>query len=49
MFLQENKCQEAQGFLFSRAVPPADAAALLRRVAETVDGSRTSRLRSLIG
>ncbi len=25
MFLQENKCQEAQGFLFSRALPPADA------------------------
>jgi diguanylate cyclase (GGDEF)-like protein len=49
MFLQENKCQEAQGFLFSRALPPADAGALLRRVAETADGSRTSRLRSLIG
>ena len=49
MFLQENKCQEAQGFLFSRALPPADAGALLRRVAESADGSRTSRLRSLIG
>ena len=49
MFLQENKCQEAQGFLFSRALPPAEAGALLRRAAETADGSRTSRLRSLIG
>jgi diguanylate cyclase (GGDEF)-like protein len=49
MFLQENKCQEAQGFLFSRALPAVDAGALLRRVAETADGSRTSRLRSLIG
>jgi diguanylate cyclase len=49
MFLQENECQEAQGFLFSRALPAAEAGDLLRRVAETGDGSRTSRLRCLIG
>lgn len=49
MFLQENRCQEAQGFLFSRAVPPEDAGALLRRAADTADGSRSTRLRSLIG
>ncbi len=49
MFLQENACQEAQGFLFSRALPVADADALLRRAAETTDGSRTMRLRTLIG
>ena len=49
MFLQENACQEAQGFLFSRALPAADANALLRRAAENADGSRTMRLRKLIG
>jgi EAL domain-containing protein (putative c-di-GMP-specific phosphodiesterase class I) len=49
MFLQENSCQEAQGFLFSRALPAADANALLRRAAENADGSRTMRLRKLIG
>ena len=49
MFLQENRCQEAQGFLFSRAVPPEEAGALLRRAADSADGSRSTRLRSLIG
>jgi len=52
MFLQEHECQEAQGFLFSRAVPAADAQKFLRRAAdaaEAADGSRTSRLRSMIG
>ena len=49
MFLQENACQEAQGFLFSRALPAADADALLRRASEAADGSRTMRLRTLIG
>lgn len=49
MFLQENRCQEAQGFLFSRAVPPEEAGALLRRAADAADGSRSTRLRSLIG
>ncbi len=49
MFLQENACQEAQGFLFSRALPAADADALLRRAADATDGSRTMRLRTLIG
>ena len=49
MFLQENAFQEAQGFLFSRALPAADADALLRRASEAADGSRTMRLRTLIG
>jgi len=49
LFLQEHECQEAQGFLFSRALPAADAHKLLRRAAETSAGSRTQRLRSLIG
>ena len=49
LFLQEQKCQEAQGFLFSRALPSAEASKLLRRAAEAGQGSRTQRLRHLIG
>jgi diguanylate cyclase (GGDEF)-like protein len=49
LFLQEHDCHEAQGFLFSRALPAADAHKLLRRAAETAAGTRTQRLRSLIG
>jgi diguanylate cyclase (GGDEF)-like protein len=49
LFLQEHECQEAQGFLFSRALPAADAHSLLRRAAESTAGTRTQRLRSLIG
>ena len=49
LFLQEHDCHEAQGFLFSRALPATDAHKLLRRAAETAAGTRTQRLRSLIG
>jgi diguanylate cyclase len=49
LFLQEHDCHEAQGFLFSRALPAPDAHKLLRRAAETTSGTRTQRLRSLIG
>jgi diguanylate cyclase (GGDEF)-like protein len=49
MFLQEHECQEAQGFLFSRALPPADAHRLLCRAAETSTGTRTARLRTIMG
>jgi EAL domain-containing protein (putative c-di-GMP-specific phosphodiesterase class I) len=49
LFLQEHDCHEAQGFLFSRALPAADAQKLLRRAAESTAGTRTQRLRSLIG
>jgi diguanylate cyclase (GGDEF)-like protein len=49
LFLQEHDCHEAQGFLFSRALPAADAHKLLRRAADTTTGTRTQRLRALIG
>ena len=49
LFLQEHDCHEAQGFLFSRALPAADAHKLLCRAAENTGGTRTQRLRSLIG
>jgi diguanylate cyclase (GGDEF)-like protein len=49
LFLQEHACHEAQGFLFSRALPATDAQDLLRRAAEITAGTRTQRLRVLIG
>jgi diguanylate cyclase (GGDEF)-like protein len=49
LFLQEHDCQEAQGFLFSRALPADEAHSLLRRAAEASAGTRTQRLKSFIG
>ena len=49
MFLQENDCHDAQGFLLSKALPVQEAYALLRRIAQTANGSRTERLKALIG
>lgn len=49
MFLQEHDCHDAQGFLLSKALPVQDAYALLRRVAEITDQSRTLRLKAIIG
>ncbi|MFI4889964.1 MAG: EAL domain-containing protein [Steroidobacterales bacterium] len=49
-FLLENECQEAQGFLFSRALSPEDAKNLLARAAALgEEPTRTARLRTLIG
>jgi diguanylate cyclase len=49
LFLQEHDCQEVQGFFFSRPLPAADAHKLLCRAAEVTAGSRSQRLRTLIG
>ena len=49
LFLQEQECQDAQGFLLSKALPVDDAHRLLRRVAEVGAGSRSQLLKAIIG
>jgi len=48
-FLQEQDCQDAQGFLLSRPLQVDAARELLRRVNELGDASRTQRLRVITG
>jgi diguanylate cyclase (GGDEF)-like protein len=48
-FLQEQECQDAQGFLLSRPLQADAARELLRRVGELGDASRTQRLRIITG
>ena len=48
-FLQEQDCQDAQGFLLSRPLQADAARELLRRVGELGDASRTQRLKIIIG
>ncbi len=47
-FLQEHACQDAQGFLLSKPLPVEEAGALLRRVCEFTDGSRTEKLKAIM-
>ncbi|HET9390989.1 MAG TPA: EAL domain-containing protein [Steroidobacteraceae bacterium] len=49
MFLQEHECQDAQGHLLSKALTADDAHKLLRRACEISEGSRSQRLKALIG
>jgi EAL domain-containing protein (putative c-di-GMP-specific phosphodiesterase class I) len=49
LFLQEHECQDAQGFLLSKALPVDDAHRLLRRVADVGAGSRSQLLKAIIG
>jgi diguanylate cyclase (GGDEF)-like protein len=49
MFLQEHDCHEAQGYLLGAALPAGDAIQLLRRVDAVLEGTRTQRLKALIG
>ena len=48
-FLQEQDCQDAQGFLLSRPLQADAARELLRRVHEVGDASRTQRLKIITG
>jgi diguanylate cyclase (GGDEF)-like protein len=48
-FLQEQECQDAQGFLLSRPLAAESASELLRRVDDASDASRTQRLKVIIG
>jgi diguanylate cyclase len=47
-FLREQACHDAQGYLFSRPLNASDARALLRRAAENLDASRSTRLRAIV-
>jgi len=49
LFLQENECHDAQGFLLSKALAAPDARDLLHRVHELRDGSRSQRLKVILG
>jgi EAL domain-containing protein (putative c-di-GMP-specific phosphodiesterase class I) len=49
LFLQQLECHEAQGFLLGKALAASDAHELLRTVAELVDGSRSQRLKAILG
>jgi EAL domain-containing protein (putative c-di-GMP-specific phosphodiesterase class I) len=48
-FLQQQDCQDAQGFLLSHPLHPDAARELLRRVNEVGDASRTQRLKAITG
>jgi diguanylate cyclase (GGDEF)-like protein len=47
--LQEQQCNEVQGFLLSRPLPAEQATQLLHRLEASTDTGRTMRLRSLAG
>ncbi len=46
-FLQDHLCNQAQGFLLSRALPVNEARLLLQRATETFDGTRSQRIKRL--
>ena len=49
LHLQDQHCNEVQGYLLSRPLPVAKATELLERLANSDAASRTMRLRSLAG
>jgi diguanylate cyclase (GGDEF)-like protein len=49
LFLQEHECDDAQGFLLSKAVSAEEASTLLRRLRDLRDSSRTTKLKTIIG
>jgi len=48
-FLQDHQCEQAQGFLISRALPASEARLFLQRGSQPSDDGRTQRIRQLIG
>jgi diguanylate cyclase (GGDEF)-like protein len=46
--LQDQKCDQAQGYLLSRPLPASAAKAFLQRLQSTSDDTRTQRLRKLV-
>ena len=44
LYLQEQQCEAAQGYLFSKPLAIADTEALLRRVADHTELGRTEKL-----
>jgi EAL domain-containing protein (putative c-di-GMP-specific phosphodiesterase class I) len=48
LFLQEEYCKQAQGFLLSPPLSAAGALSLLRRLAVDIEGSRTQRFQRLL-
>jgi EAL domain-containing protein (putative c-di-GMP-specific phosphodiesterase class I) len=49
LHLQDQHCNEVQGYLLSKPLPVAQATELLERLAHSDAGSRTMRLRTLAG
>ena len=49
LHLQDQQCNEVQGYLLSKPLPAAEATALLERLEASAATSRTMRLRSLAG
>ncbi len=49
LYLKDEGCNQAQGFLLGVPMPGVDVSALLKRVAEAPDAGRTARLRRLTG
>ncbi len=49
LHLQDQHCNEVQGYLLSKPLPVEQVTELLERLANSDDTSRTMRLRSLAG
>jgi EAL domain-containing protein (putative c-di-GMP-specific phosphodiesterase class I) len=48
LVLQDERCTQAQGYLFARPLAADDALPYLQRTAAAQDGSRTERFRRMI-